>query len=203
MSTGSTPAQYHDNVRTYDYITHSPTPPARSGNTMDQNGDGTGGQDHSGTTLGDDFIVPMPLNPSNFGLGFPTAPYSQDTVPIIIPGPYITSTYTNSGSRLQQNGTVSALYVTFDRFVDPWKHLQNFKMILRIMGRTSDITATAGPYTITPVDLNADGNGGASVFKISFANPMQYSGTYTVQIRPRESRPRPSAPPRPMAWTRT
>ena len=166
-------------IRTYNYATQSTSVPATVGVSMDQNADGSGGTGTSGNA----FAIPAPNNLANLNSNlttFPGGPYSQDTVPIIIPGPYITSSHVDSGTSNQLNNTVSAVTVTFDRFVDPSTFTPD--LILRVMGPNGDITASAGPFTITPLDLNGDNNGGASVFRINFANPVQYSGTYTVQI---------------------
>ena len=195
-------------IRTYNYATQSTTVPASTGVSMDQNANGTGGEPTTSNTdgnfyvesLGDAYYMPTPTYSTTAGLGttpaFPANPYTKDTVPILIPGPYITRTYTNTGGTVALNTSVTDLYVQFDRFVDISTFIDKpgntTDQILRIMGPTGDITASLLPYaTVTAQD--PDGSGSASLFKIHFdlSNPsvpadvarmLSYSGTYTVQI---------------------
>ncbi len=165
---------------------------------MDQNANGTDGEAHTIANLGDAYTAPMPQDPNGFNTSplFPSNPYTQDTVPILIPGPYITNTYTNTGGTVALNTSVTDLYVQFDRFVDISTFIDKpgntTDQILRIMGPTGDITASLLPY-VTVTAQDADGSGSASLFKIhlDLSNPsvpadvarlLSYSGTYTVQI---------------------
>ena len=162
------------------------------GNLMDQNADSKRGHVQvvgstltlvPGTSPGSDvFRVPTPTG----------ATFSQDTLPLIVPGPNIIATSVPGGSgdsNLVLNGTVSELDVTFDRDMDPTTFVGGVGgVVLRIMGPyglvpgfpanpllpvSSTNPAIPGNYLVTPT--------GARTFKITF--PVQkLSGTYTISI---------------------
>ncbi len=78
------------------------SPAAFNGNAMDQNSDGVTGEDpettpFNGLTPGDDYAVPtpqpLPSAPVTFsGSALPPGPYTNSTLPLIVPGPHITQT---------------------------------------------------------------------------------------------------------------
>lgn len=132
------------------------------GNTMDQNADSTSGQDitvtpFTGLTPGDEFMAPMPapvvplvfdLRPGSGNL-FPSPPYDQKTLPLIVSGPRLASVSVpspgyqpGSPDALVLNNTVSSLDVHFDRDMNP--NTVNAASVLQIMGPAGPIT---GPQT--------------------------------------------------------
>ena len=97
-----------------------------SGAAMDQNADGTSAENpltapFTGLTPGDAYVAPMPqptvpftFNASNIL----NPPFDQNTLPLILPGPYMVSTSVPNGTGLDNlvlNGTNDSLNVTFDR----------------------------------------------------------------------------------------
>src|SRR5262249_10316619 len=76
------------------------------GNLADQNADGRTLENPSQGNPGDVYAIPQPLN------GLPgKLPYSQDTLPLIIPGPHVVQTFVNGNpatpDNLVLNGTVN------------------------------------------------------------------------------------------------
>jgi subtilisin-like proprotein convertase family protein len=110
---------------------------------MDQNADGTPDQ-----KPGDVYAVPAPATGNASLL---VAPFDQNTLPLIVPGPQVLSTSVpggNSGAgNLVTDGTVSTFNVTFDR---PMK-VSSFTpaQVLQIMGPTGSLlepqTFASGP----------------------------------------------------------
>ena len=152
------------------------------GNPMDQNADGTPGQNplatpFTGLTPGDAYAAPMPkpLVPTLFdsALSILRPPFDTLTLPLIVSGPYVVSTAVAGGSgadNLVLNGTNSAIDVTFDRPMDP----STFTAadVLAIVGPVGPL---AGPFTVSPLS--------ATTFRIGF--PTQtLSGTYTIELGP-------------------
>src|SRR5262249_6011555 len=100
-----------DDVGTYSFqvgptIADRIRRPGVAGNTMDQDANGVG----AGGFL-DIYADPAPLNPNATWNGlFFTPAYSQDTLPIIVPGPHIISSHVAGNSptndNLVLNGTV-------------------------------------------------------------------------------------------------
>ena len=98
---------------------------------MDQNADGTSDENplttpFTGLTPGDVYAAPMPAPTApitfNSAASILSPPFDQNTLPLIIPGPYVVSTSVpNGGSDNVVNGTNntdntdSSLSVTFDR----------------------------------------------------------------------------------------
>jgi subtilisin-like proprotein convertase family protein len=117
------------------------------GNLMDQNANGITGQ-----TTADVYAAPTPIG------GVPyNAPYNQDTLPLIVPGPHIASTHV-AGSpvtddNLVLNKTASSIDVTFDRAMA----VQSFTPadVLRIMGPSGPIS---GPFTVAAAYNSTDVN---------------------------------------------
>jgi subtilisin-like proprotein convertase family protein len=141
-----------------------------TGNPMDQNANATVGEANS-----DVFAVPTPTGSTPF-----QAPYKQDSLPLIVPGPHVVSTSVpgavsdpnapGTPNTLMLNGTVSSLVVTFDRDMDATTFTPN--KVLRIEGPAGLIS---GPFTVTPVV------GNARAFTIGFP-VQQLSGTYTITL---------------------
>ncbi len=168
---------------------------ATTGTLMDQNADGTPGQtsgDNNPTATdfdlvaGDNYVVGQP-NPAVF------TSYAPGTLPLLVPGPHITSTVAvnatgtviSSGTNnLVLNNTVSSLQATWDRniLVSSFTPAQ----ILAIFGPAGPVS-TIG-LTITPVSVFTAGGqvayaggGKADVFDITFGT-QQISGTYTMTV---------------------
>jgi subtilisin-like proprotein convertase family protein len=167
-----------------------------TGNMMDQNSNGVRGENP-----GDLFIAPRPLQGVPFQL-----PYDTTTLPIIVPGPHIISTFVpgepttvdRSGSptpnveNLVLNGTVNSIDIVFDRNMSPATVTP--ASILRIIGPVGVIQ---GPFTIS-ADPNPNHlrfiNGALTsaadpdpshprTYKITFPT-QQLSGSYTVVLAP-------------------
>jgi subtilisin-like proprotein convertase family protein len=129
------------------------------------------------------FAVPTPLNREPF-----TLPYSQDTMPLIIPGPHVASTSVlfNPNSSLAAtdnlilNGTNNGVEVTFDRNINTATFTP--ANILSMIGPVGAIT---GPFTVTPVvgGVLMPAATVATTFRIGF--PTQFlSGTYNIVVGP-------------------
>ena len=172
------------------------TPSSNLGNVVDQNADGTSGQttgdnNPGGTAFqieaGDNYVVGQPTGFTNYATG---------TLPIIVPGPHLSSTsaINSSGAvistgpnNLVLNNSVSGVQVTWDRniLVSSFTPAQ----ILSLIGPGGSIS-TLG-ITIVPVSVFtaagqvAYSNGAtADVFDIEFPAhlPEEISGTYTVTL---------------------
>jgi subtilisin-like proprotein convertase family protein len=167
-----------------------------SGNTMDQDGNAVRAENP-----GDLFIMPTPLNGIPFQL-----PYDQNTLPIIVPGPHIVSTFVpGEPVTVDQNGTpvaniqnlvtnttVNSIDIVFDRNMDPTTVTP--ASILRIIG---PIGVIPGPFSISAdpnpnyprlingvVTSTADPDPAhPRTYKITFPT-QQLSGTYTVVLAP-------------------
>jgi hypothetical protein len=172
-----------DSIRTEDRFNN-----LSAGNPMDQNANGTTGEDPQ-----DRFFAPNPKNPTVGGVGF-QAPYHQDTLPLIVPGPHVVDSFVANGttasdtSNLVVGSTVSFIDVVFDRDMNPFGPAK----ILRIFTPTG---ALGTPITVIP-----DSNPGVArlingvmtsapdpdpthprTYKIAFA-AQNLSGTYTVTL---------------------
>jgi subtilisin-like proprotein convertase family protein/photosystem II stability/assembly factor-like uncharacterized protein len=147
------------------------------GNCMDQNINSVVGEPSTGVTGGDSYAAPTPRNNGpNF-----LAPYDSDTLPIIVPGPYIAKTNV-AGNPLTPdnvvlNKTVSSIDITFDRDMRPETVIPS--AILRMHGPAGNI---AGPFTVTPNPLGSDPDPSfPRTYRIGF--PAQIlSGTYTITL---------------------
>jgi subtilisin-like proprotein convertase family protein len=158
------------------------------GRLMDQNANAVTGEPPTPQSPGDVYAVPLPLSGPPFQL-----PYDQSTLPLIVPGPHVASTFVPGAPAMVQqwtgssenlvpntgnlvlNGTVSSLDVVFDRDMDPSSIAG--AAILRIMGPAGQIN---GPFTVTPdyPDPNHPRQ-----FRINFPT-QQLSGTYTITLAP-------------------
>jgi subtilisin-like proprotein convertase family protein len=123
----------------------------------------------------------------------PQAPYSAGTLPLIVPGPHVSSTVAVNSSgtvissgtnNLVLNNTVSAVDVTWDRNIQ----VSSFTpaQILSIFGPAGSVSLAG--LTITPLfvftpsgQMAYAGGGTADIFRVSFAT-QQVSGTYTTTI---------------------
>ena len=142
-----------------------------TGNMMDQNGNAVKGEDPTvapvvGTTPGDLYAAPSPMQPANqpttydltpgSGNLFPQGPYDQNTLPLIVSGPHVVSTDAGSpvtagtpgpqgtADNLVLNAKNSILDVTFDRDMNPASFTP--AQVLQIMGPAGRID---GPQTFT------------------------------------------------------
>ncbi len=168
--------------------------PTVLGNLMDQNANGVAGefptQGPPKASGGDTYAAP---SPANNGPNF-LAPYNQLTLPIVVPGPHIVSTFV-SGSpaapdNLVSSGFANSIDIVFDRDMDP--NSIDFQSVLRMVGPAGPID---GPFSITPDPNPAyprliNGNMTAAVdpdpshprtYKITFPG-QQLNGTYTITL---------------------
>ena len=174
-------------VGTYSYAVIPTGIADRSGNVMDQNGNGTPGQ-----VGADDYVVGQPP-------GF--VKYASGTLPIIVPGPHVVSasvvksatdgTVLSTGAdNLVLNNTANTIQVTFDRNINVSTFGPgNISQVLSLFGPTGAVSLAG--VVITPVTYYSgpptgnlvaySGGGFANIFRITFA-PQQISGTYTLQL---------------------
>src|SRR3954451_22475755 len=113
---------------------------------MDQNADGSRGRESYFyevlKLLGEE---PSPL------------PYSQYTLPLILPGPHVVKSHVPgapvTSNNLVHNPSVSPIDVTFDRDMNPSTFTP--AQVLQVVGPAG---AVPGPYTIIPNPLGTDPN---------------------------------------------
>lgn len=151
-----------------------------SGNLMDQNSNAIAGEVGTPGNGGDIYAAPTPLNngPTFF------APFSQDTLPLIISGPHVVSTHVSgnpaTADNLVLNNTVNSVDVMFDR--DMQGATFTPAAIVRMIGPSG--LPILGPFTITP---NPNGNdpdpNNPRTFRIGFPT-QQLPGTYTLTLAP-------------------
>jgi subtilisin-like proprotein convertase family protein len=158
----------------------------QTGNLMDQNANGVGGEDPRlggiiGLAPGDIYAVPRPapLAPVLFGGAVLTPPpYDHTTQPLIVSGPHIVQTYVPGAQATPDNlvtdSTVSQLAIVFDRDMNP--STLTSASILRMVGPSGVIS---GPFTIT--HLASEDPNHERTFLIGFP-VQQLSGTYTVTL---------------------
>jgi hypothetical protein len=145
------------------------------GNFMDQNSNSVAGQPATPSTGGDSYAAPSPnFNGPNF-----LAPYDRDTLPIIVPGPYIAKTNVAGNPQTLDNVVinkhVSSIDITFDRDMQPGSVTS--ATILRMYGVVGSIN---GPFTVTPNPLGTDPDPNfPRTFRIGFPE-QKVSGTYTI-----------------------
>src|SRR5207237_5458166 len=86
-----------------------------AGNLMDENSNATTAELGTATYGGDIHAAPLPIN--NGPSFFP--PFSQDTLPLIIPGPHVASTHVPNTAITPDNlvldNTANTIDVVFDR----------------------------------------------------------------------------------------
>ena len=169
-----------------------------TGAPMDQNADGSSDENplttpFTGLTPGDVYAVPAPQPVAavtfsaaaytggvNTGGYILSAPFNQNTLPLIVSGPQVASTSVPGGTGSENliiDGTTSTVNVTFDRPIQVSTFTPS--QILRMTGPTGSIS---GPFTVVPVNENVSTKT-ATEFTIGF--PVQeLSGTYTFQLSP-------------------
>jgi subtilisin-like proprotein convertase family protein len=163
----------------------APTFVLQSGAAMDQNADGTSDENplttpFTGLTPGDVYAVPTPQPsvPVTFGpnpLSILEPPFSQNTSPLIVPGPQVISTQvvaatgTVGANNLVLNGTTDSLNVTFDRPMQAGTFTPD--QVLQIMGPTGSIT---GPQFFSNNNVNQP------ISKATTTAPGMLSDTVTV-----------------------
>ncbi len=137
-------------------LTVDSTAPAlefRSGAAMDQNADGTSDENplttpFTGLTPGDAYVVPTPQTSAPFTFNktnILNPPFNQNTLPLIMPGPYVTSTSVPGGTgsdNLVLDGPNSSLDVTFNSPIQAASVTPG--QVLSIMGPVGPII---GPQT--------------------------------------------------------
>ena len=146
---------------------------------MDQNSDGTPGE------VTDSYLAPTPISGTSL-----TAPYNTTTLPLIIPGPSVASTFvpgTTAGTvistgtdNLVLNAPVTALDVTFDRNMIPTTFTGTLGSLITIIGPDG---AVSGTFTYAPDPQAGENAAFPRTFRITFPS-QAVSGTYTVQIDP-------------------
>ncbi len=131
----------------------------RKDDPMDQNADGTPDQNavttllqHPSLTPGDVYAVPTPQPtslerfygpvPTGSNYAILQAPFNQNTLPLIVPGPQVLATSVPGGDsgngNLITDGTTSTLNVTFDRPMRTSAFTPS--QVLQIMGPTGSIS---------------------------------------------------------------
>ncbi len=123
------------------------------GNFVDQDQDAVTGETSTSTSVQDIFAIPRPTAGPPFQL-----PYSQDTLPLIIPGPHLTGSRVGSAGfgfsdNVIVNGINNTLDIAFDRDMDP--NSLTTANILRIQGPAGPIT----PYLLGPTVVFTGGGG--------------------------------------------
>jgi len=141
-----------------------------NGNAMDQNANGIPGE------ASDIFAAPAPLGGAPF-----LAPYDTATLPLIVPGPHLVSSFVpgvanRTADNLALNATVGSLDVTFDRDMDPSTFAA--AQVLRIAGPYGVV---AGPYAVAPDPQAGENAARPRTFRITFPR-QSLSGTYTVTM---------------------
>ena len=149
-----------------------------TGNMMDQNANGTAGE------VTDFYAAPQPS--SNTSTTPFVGPFSQDTLPLIVPGPSVISStptaHPATADNLVVNGTVSSIDVVFDRNMNPATITP--ASVLQVMGPAGAIN---GPFTITPNPTGSDPDPSyPQTYRIGF--PTQ---TLAARTRSRSRRPSP------------
>ena len=116
------------------------------GNYMDQNANGTAGefptQGPPKASGGDTYAVPTPVNNGpNF-----LAPYNQLTLPLIVPGPHVVTSFVSgspaSADNLVTSGLTNSVDVVFDRDMDPNSFY--FQQLVSVTG-----APTGGVFTLS------------------------------------------------------
>jgi subtilisin-like proprotein convertase family protein len=154
---------------------------SRTGNPMDQNANGVVDPLVNGNPndSADAYSAPLALGS---GSRF-SAPFDQNTLPIIVPGPQVVGASVVNGTGPDNtvlNTTVSGITVTFDRNMNPF----NASQVLRVIGPTGVI----GPGGTIPAKFQVTPQAVGRSFLISFQNPdgtplkLSLSGTYTVTL---------------------
>jgi sugar lactone lactonase YvrE len=138
---------------TLQLSTGTTTVNAVPGNGMDQNANTVKGEPPAATSAGDAYAVPRPLNAPPFQL-----PYDPNTLPLIVPGPHVLSTFVpgqpTTSDNLVLNNQVNSIDVTFDRDMDPSSF--TIDTVLRLMGPagvvsffTDRVQAQPAPNTVS------------------------------------------------------
>jgi hypothetical protein len=181
-----------DNFRNPDMVT--------TGNAMDQNANGLTNEIPNTNSGGDAYSVPTPLptvpkgppilatvggddyyvtQPVRNGPVF-EAPFSQDTLPLVIAGPHVVATSVPGNpatpDNLVLNQAVTSVDVVFDR--DMQVGTFDASKIVRVTGPTGTIN---GPFTVMPV---AGSDHPLRTFRITFPTAQQLPGTYTIVLSP-------------------
>ena len=154
------------------------SPATTTGNLMDQNANGIPGQ------ATDYFANPIAANPTTNPF---TGPYDPTTLPIVIGGPRVVSSFVpggvsdptgsaQPGKNLVLNGTVSSIDVTFNQAMNPATFTA--AQVLSMTGPTGPIV---GPFTVAPDPQFGENQSFPKTFKISFPT-QQLSGTYTLTL---------------------
>ncbi len=157
FSVGPNPA--NGNPGPQDMIRSPLGDPNVLGNFMDQNANGTAGefptQGPPRASGGDTYADPMPLNNGpNF-----QAPYNQLTLPLIVPGPHVVTTFVNgsapSADNLVTSGLANSVDVVFDRDMDPNSFY--FQQLVSVTGAPTGgtFTLSLNGQTTAPIRFNA------------------------------------------------
>ncbi len=134
--------------------------------------------------VGNFFANPAPLKPTANPFA---APYDTATLPIVIGGPRVVSSFVpggtsdptgsaQPGNNLVLNGTVGSIDVTFSSPMNPATFTG--AQVLTMMGPIGPI---GGPFTVVPDPQLGENPSFPNTFKISFPT-QQLSGTYTLTL---------------------
>jgi DNA-binding beta-propeller fold protein YncE/subtilisin-like proprotein convertase family protein len=158
----------------------------QTGNLMDQNQDGKGGEDPrtapiTGLTPGDVYAVPTPAptTPVTFSGSTYQPPYAVTSMPLLVTGPRVIGSYVPGVAATPDNlvtdASVSQLAVVFDRDMDP--STISGSSVVSVMGPAGLI---AGPFTM--IHDPAETGGTMRRFLVGFPASLVLSGTYTVTL---------------------
>ena len=139
----------------------------RAGNWMDQNADGVRVEQEGSLLITDAFSNPRPVS----GVPF-LAPYDNDTLPVIIPGPFLFSHNIPGRPQTLDNlladAPTSGLELVFDRNMDP-----NSFALPQVLRVQSGLNPINGPFSFTQVNPRT--------FRIDFPE-QRLSSVYTIQL---------------------
>jgi subtilisin-like proprotein convertase family protein len=161
---------------------------------MDQNADGTSDENplttpFTGLAPGDAYVVPTPQPTAPFTFNASnilslTPPFDENTLPLIMPGPYVMSTSVPNGTgtdNLVLNGTNSSFNLTFDTPMEVSSFASDGDQVLQIMGPVGSIS--------DPQTFPSDGEGlmipsatttGPGVLLSTLTIPS-YDGTFNIK----------------------
>jgi subtilisin-like proprotein convertase family protein len=174
------------------------TPGVKPGNAMDQNANGVAGEQPDTSTnpgyLGDDFAAPTPTVGGPFQL-----PYSQDTLPLIIPGPHVVrafvpgnpilpqgapATFTTTATVPFTDNTVVRAPVTVSDF-SPGQVISAMTVFVNIAGypRTGDLVLTLiAPDGARLTLFNQEPGAGGGATGGQGLGPITFDDTSTVAL---------------------
>jgi subtilisin-like proprotein convertase family protein len=160
-----------------------------SGAGMDQNADGTSDENpvtspYTGLSPGDAYMAPMPQTAVPFTFNSNNLfdpPFNQNSLPLIMPGPYVTSTSVPGGSgseNLVVDGTASSLNVTFDRPIQVATVTPG--QVLSIMGPVGPISGPQDFSSDSTLQTIPEATASGPAVLSSTATVPSFGGTFTI-----------------------